>query len=491
MLRILFSCVVIPGLFLLSGCSKGGSSNNQGSSNTTNSLKYVALGDSLTHGVQSNGISENFQDNSYPLRIATQMGLASTFEQPLVANPGFQGSQFNPTLTPLTFTFPSVISASPLSAPVTLLNSGLTRSYDNLGISGTALVDIVNTTSSATNVHVDMVLRGLGTPLEQALSLNPTILSIWIGNNDVLGAATNGGDLSRLTALSVFESQYSNMISQLRSQSSALVVLGNIPNVTDIPFVNFLDRIFSPSPALGITTNVPVIFGTTLSPIDFGAGSGLFIPLLTQETNVIHVTLPALSQILNNGLGIPNEASLVALGIDSLTAQALVAGFISSGLTPSGIPLPGNLTITQSEQNVIVDRIIAFNAVITAVAATNFGMTVVDMNTALAQLRVQSIEGYTGRFVLIDPVDTGFSLDGVHTNNGGYAVVANIFIQRMNQAFGTNFPLGDTSVFRGQYVNPLSAPTLPLADAVAIAVSEVTQMFSTPSKKETPERKEN
>jgi hypothetical protein len=45
-------------------------------------LKMVALGNSLTAGVQSAGIVEDFQMNSYPFLVAQQMGQAGNFEQP-------------------------------------------------------------------------------------------------------------------------------------------------------------------------------------------------------------------------------------------------------------------------------------------------------------------------------------------------------------------------------------------------------------------------
>src|SRR3989304_10123296 len=49
--------------------------------------RYVALGDSLTAGVVSNGSVQTYQQNSYPALIARQAGI-SGFQQPLVPEPG-------------------------------------------------------------------------------------------------------------------------------------------------------------------------------------------------------------------------------------------------------------------------------------------------------------------------------------------------------------------------------------------------------------------
>jgi len=55
--------------------------------------------------------------------------------------------------------------------------------------------------------------------------------------------------------------------------------------------------------------------------------------------------------------------------------------------------------------------------------------------------------------VLSDVENTAFSLDGIHPNNGGHAIIANAFIDVINKAFGLNIPLVDTAEFSGQYLN--------------------------------------
>ncbi len=48
------------------------------------------------------------------------------------------------------------------------------------------LLDVVSTT----NLLFEVVLRGLGTQLEQAISLDPELITLWIvDSNDVLGSA--------------------------------------------------------------------------------------------------------------------------------------------------------------------------------------------------------------------------------------------------------------------------------------------------------------
>ncbi len=99
--------------------------------------KYVAIGDSLTAGVQSDGIVRDFQRNSFPALIAKQMGI-DNFEQPIVDSPGIG---FEPGKTPLMFMSGEIFRNDLDVDEFDLLsNFFLTRPYDNLGIPGAEIV---------------------------------------------------------------------------------------------------------------------------------------------------------------------------------------------------------------------------------------------------------------------------------------------------------------------------------------------------------------
>ena len=48
------------------------------------------------------------------------------------------------------------------------------------------------------------ILRGLGTQVQQAVALRPGLITVWIGNNDVLGAAVRGTAPDLVAILSPF-----------------------------------------------------------------------------------------------------------------------------------------------------------------------------------------------------------------------------------------------------------------------------------------------
>jgi lysophospholipase L1-like esterase len=441
--------------------------------------KIVAIGNSLTAGFQSSGLKADFQMHSYPYLIAQQLGKTDDFEQPLIAEPGI-GSPAG--FEPQKFDGAS-ITQDPLTVDPLLLfvgggNATLPRPYDNLGIPGADLNDIltgINATGTG-NGFFDIVLRNPNfnntTVLQQAIALQPTLLLLWVGSNDVLGAALAGGGVNGsllsalITSQSDFRIRLSTMLTQIRfGVTNTALLVANIPDVTDIPYVNMLDIIF--------INSIPVLFNETFTPIDFDPSPNtLNIPIYTTESQVAHVLLPGLLAY-QTGIGVPDSAVLVdVVGLPSGQAGQIEAGMIASGLNPTGIPIPGDMTLTSAERTEIMSAVNGFNQEIADLAST-FIYPIIDANAMLNELNTVGIDGLSGNYVLLDPATTAFSLDGVHPNNAGNAVIANAFIDVLNAA---PFSLGITKLniddYDGQYLGK------PMATKLKSSFDGVRQLFS-------------
>jgi lysophospholipase L1-like esterase len=441
--------------------------------------KMVAIGNSLTAGFQSAGLVEEYQLTSYPYQIAKQMGVADDFQQPLIADPGISTTpgvgvlDFNPATGAIeprgTYTNPMAL----------LRNALLPRPYDNLGVPGADLNDALNTVNgSGGNPFFDLILRnpnfGNTTMWQQAKLLKPTMVLLWIGNNDVLGAALDGGDMNQITSAQDFQSRYATLLTNIagiRPAGQLAIFMANIPNVTDIPYVNLLDGlIYKTIPALGITTPVPVVFDATFTPILFDTTLGLYLPLLADEgvltggSPVQHVLLPFLSEYKANGLGVPDSTVIDSLlrnvvhlppPVAAAYAHQLDSAMVANGLNPSGVPIPGNLTLTAAEVTTISGAVKGFNQIIGGIAQSQ-GIPLVDINALMNEINMTGVDGYSGKFVFFDPANTAFSLDGIHASSGGYALVANRFIEKINQVLGSSIPAINTAQYKGQYtgMNP-------------------------------------
>ena len=126
-------------------------------------LKYVAVGNSISAGYQSNALYESAQIYSFPNLIANQLKAAGAplgnFEQPLYSDPGNAGADGKSARYEILDLNGPVIGPAGRT-PGVPKNSALTRSYDNLGIPGAVVVDFLDTTSYATKALAAPAGRG-------------------------------------------------------------------------------------------------------------------------------------------------------------------------------------------------------------------------------------------------------------------------------------------------------------------------------------------
>jgi lysophospholipase L1-like esterase len=398
MKRALFICTLAA---LLVGLSAGAQS--------ADFTRYVALGDSLTAGFSSGGLVQTFQQGSYPALLAHQAGTPD-FEQPLVSEPGI------PVLLSLQALLPNPVIMAPDVAPGQPINAEYPAPYNNLGVPGATLYDLLYTTGdimnllagNQDNVMHDLILRdGEHTALQQAIGLQPTFVTMWIGNNDILGAAVYGTPVEGVTMTPVadFQQMYQTALGALATNTSADIVVITLPDVAAIPFVTTV----KPYITLPDGSHVPLIGSNGPLPED------------------AYVTLNA-AGLLAQGYGLPP-------GIPGANGMPLPEDIQIVG----GVPIPG-VVLRPDEVAIIRDRTAAFNNIIRDTAAA-LGAKVFDINDLFSSI-VQGDFGVLGGITLNADFLTGgiFSYDGVHPQAIGYGLVAMSLIDFINQSYGTSIP---------------------------------------------------
>jgi lysophospholipase L1-like esterase len=360
----------------------------------TNFTTYVSVGDSLAAGFESGSLVETHQNRSAPALIARQAGVQG-FQQPLVSEPGIPPELTLLSLVPVPVIAPKAATAG---AP---RNLALARPYNNLAVPGATSVDALTRTTDAGGLH-DLILRGLGTQVQQAVALRPTAITLWIGNNDVLGAALRGRAIDgvTLTPTATFRATYGQIVAALKT-TSAFIVAANLPDVTTIPFVTTI-RPYVVNPSTG----APVLVGGARVPLIGPSGS---LP------STALVTLAA-STLLGQGIGIPT-----ALG-------------------GTGAPLPDEVVLDPSEIAIIQDHVAANNQAIREICGAA-NIPVLDVNGLLRELATTG--RHVGGITLNSAFLSGgvFSYDGIHPNDVGYALMANEFIRVINASGGSLSPV--------------------------------------------------
>lgn len=497
---------------------------------------YVSLGNSLTAGFTDGSLFKASQNLSFPNILSQKFALVGggSFTQPLtndnlggLAAGGARIPGFNPRLV---FGGAGPVGLESLIGPVTVTTdialNNPTGPFNNLGVPGAKSFHLLAPGyGNLANVQLGLAnpffVRMTGsTPdasvLDLAVAQAPSFFSLWIGNNDVLGYATTGGDgTNPLTPVNGapgagFDGSYGALIATLTA-GGAQGVVANIPNVIDIPHFttvphnpldpsnpDFGPQIATLNGIFGQLNQVYAFLGVPERSIEFATTAasevvikdeslpdlsaqitGVFnaspaFPLFVQSFGLPAEAAPLVAGLLGNIygqtreataddlfvlpssaiIGTVNTASVGALMAQGLP-QALAGQFSVEGIT---LPLEDKWVLLPSEQQEIATATAAFNTIIEA-TANSAGLALVDANSLLNQLANGGIT--SGDYTLTSNLVTGsaFSLDGVHPTARGYALIANEFMKAIDATYGSNFEASGNLVNVGDYPTNYS-PTL-------------------------------
>ncbi len=386
-----------------------------------NFSKYIAIGNSLTAGYSDGGLYREGQLNSYPALIAAQMVKAGggPFIQPLFAIGTENGSGylkllgFNADGTPNLGNVTNDLAIRGVAVNgFTHQNQFLYLKYtdpiNNYGVPGIRLSDILTAGygSPAGNPYFERLLTDgevLKTYQQKVLESNPTFFTCWLGNNDVLGFATSGGTVP-ITPPPSFQALYSEFISALMA-SGAKGVLATIPDVTAIPYLNTVTVAAVRAQAKG-------------APLYITTGTG----------GVRAATNADLLNLTTTGFGVPNAS-----------------GF-PKGFDPRN-PLANAEVLDSAEVVAARTAVGAYDQIIAQIAGAK-GLALFDINQLLSQFKNgASVDGI--------PLNLGyisggiFSLDGVHLTPRGYALVANGYINAINNTYNSTLSTINIGDYRG------------------------------------------
>jgi len=400
---------------------------------------YVSIGNSLTSGFADGTLYKQGQINSYPNMLAGQFKLVGggEFKTPYMLDElGLGGKR----ILGMSIDCKGTESLGPILAPGTPDVAGNMASifvnnefYNNVGVPGIKIAHLL-TTQAVGNPYYKRFASNPGTStiLSDAMAKNPTFISLWIGNNDVLGYSTSGGDNcgDAITDPTSF-TQYLTAVMQQITVNNAKGVISTIPYVTSIPYfttVPYNGLVLVQAQADGINAAYAAAFGSAANAAALGftftAGQNAWVIQDSTKTGGI--------RRLEKG-----ELLLLTVPQDSMKC----AGWGSQK------PIPHKYVLDSKEITKVKDAVDAYNVAIKA-AAEQYGWALADMNVYMTKLQsgiVYDGVDYNASFV----TGGAFSLDGVHPNPRGYALIANEFIRVINAKFAAKIPTVDVNSYPG------------------------------------------
>ncbi len=332
------------------------------------------------------------------------------------------------------------------------------------------------------------------TTVDESLLPTPAADHNSTGNLD---PSTYGGN--DITNANVFASVYSTIINTL-TMDGAKGVVATVPSVTAIPYFttvpyapltaaglgkallpsgtveqqtaagvaamnqlnaqlySTLDNIFT---AYGEPNRVNTLNPNTANPILIydvdaadrtlqitGALTGTFGPSIAAEFGAAYGKS---RQATRNDLVVLPASSVIGTPNSSATATLVSLGANLNGVS---YPMANKWVLTSIEKGKVANATAAYNSAIRSIAASK-GLAVADMNAIMNQLvgglRTQTGQIYTANYFSGAATEgiVLFSLDGVHPNARGYAVITNEIIKVINRHYKSNLPFHNPSYFPG------------------------------------------
>jgi len=372
--------------------------------------RYVSMGNSITAGFQSGGINDSTQLQSYAVLLARAM--RSPFFPPLLNKPGCP-----PPITNV-FAQPAptrVGGGTATTCALRKIPNPAPPYISNTAVPGAEVRDILANLDTASNPNTltQFILGGL-TQVQMMERAHPTFVSIWIGNNDVLGAATsssNAGDSTKITSITNFQTRYGAMLDTVDALGPQGVILIGVANVTAIPYFSAGATYWAIKNHLAPPDSFPTLFTVSNNCAPIATG----IPGARGDSTLVPF---------------PYGAALLG------AAQLGAPRNLDCADTVAAVVVPAELVK-------LVTAVTAYNTYISG-QATARGWAYLNPNTTLDSLR--TVPTAVRPFPAIpqpcsaNPFGTAFSCDAVHPSAATHRLIAQKLRLAINAAYTTAIP---------------------------------------------------
>jgi phospholipase/lecithinase/hemolysin len=421
MQRTRISAALLLALPLLAGCHDNEPLNAPDLSSSNGLMaRYVSMGNSITAGYQSAGINDSTQQRSYAVLFANRAN-APFFV------PSLQGRGCAP---PLVNNVTKVRVGGDTSSTTCDLRANQQLFYvSNVAVPGaTSFSPTDNLSAFANSNALTTFILGGRTQVQAMMDAKPTFVSVWIGNNDVLGALTSSADPGNpalVTPLPVFEANYTAILDSIQA-TGAKAILISVADVTLIPY-----------------TSMGAVYWCLRTGVCPGVPAAAFPPNFGVNINCAPGAAVA---------GQKGDSILVpwTVGVPKIAAAAQGA---PAGIPQTTLNCATDPVVSPSEYANMHAAVVGYNAFIQSEAATR-GMAYLDGNVILAAAKaagdIPLFPDLSG-LATLSPITfqkTGapaatslFSLDGVHPSTLAHQLIADSVASAVNQFFGTQIPL--------------------------------------------------
>lgn len=447
---------------------------------------YVAIGDSQTAGFTDGALFMAGQINSAPNILAQNMSTigGGSFLQPLTSdNIGgllYAGFVIESLTNRFYFDLGTFLPALLPGVPTTDVTNVLSGSFNNMGVPGAKSFHLLapgygNVVGVPLGLSSPYFARfassGTTTILADAMAQAPSFFTLWVGSLDVTSYALAGGDgvnqegnydpstygFNDITDPTVFGQTFGGIVGALAS-TGAQGVIANIPNPLLLPYFHVVP--YNPIPldaataallnqgylqynggllqmeGLGAITTAERIVRT----VQFAEGDNAVVMIDEYLTDL-------------SAFGLPSYRQTTVLDFLTLPSQFILGTTVGGNpllINGLSVPLDDQYVLSPNEQEEVDKATAQFNAIIKASTA-QFDFGFVDMEEIMVELASIGVQSGDFRPTSQYTLGGAISLDGVHTNGRGNALVANEFLKSIDAKYGSNFQDAEAMNDLGDY----------------------------------------
>lgn len=420
-----------------------------------NLQQFVAIGDGQTAGYMDDALYLYGQQNSFGSILQTQLKLVGAGEiyNPLMGNANIGTN--SSLLSKLILGYKTDCLGATGLSPVRFAQQGevgaLTTSvysfqnkFTNFGIPGFRMIDI--SSSQIGNPNDQKYNPYFGRMSMDQFTLpawsgawstvrdnivnggNPTFCSLFLGIEDVLPYAKSGATSNPMSPLLGipgigFEESFVAWADGFSVQNIKAVV-GTIPDITQMPYFTTI-----PYNGLNLDAEKAASLNQIYGPLGFSFTVGSN-PFMIEDPNAGAFGVRPM---------VEGELILLSVPLDSMKCHQYGSVY----------PLRDEFILTLAELQEIRNQILAYNQVIRQ-HSNFYGFAIAETADFYAKLNDGFV--YNGVAMSAKFVSGGaYSLDGIHLNPRGNALLANVFITAINKTYKSSIPFANALFYSSTY----------------------------------------
>ena len=381
--------------------------------------RYVAIGTSISMGVASDGVVASSQEAAWPAQLAQLAG--KSFSVPFVDPPGCGAPLVGPLASGLRASGEGAGRPDDATAICAANSAGVTLPANDVAVDGARTRDaLFSTTATYAGTlrggEYARVLPPGYTQVTAMLAQRPRMVSVELGGNELLGVRKGVYSSETVESFETWKPLYLLTLAAVSITARQVVLVGLVKDAAKVPsFRTGLELWNARASFAPFNVVVGEDCGTT------NATNILFVP----------VRVP---------VAVANGVGQARAGLGPYTLSCVNA--------PSSTGIE-DYVLTADEMSQVNSQLASMNAFIQQ-EASRHGWAYFELESLYG--RPETKPAFNATLLMTDaakPYGPYISLDGIHPNGAGHAILASAAAEALNARYGLQIPLSATTIAAG------------------------------------------